>query len=389
VNQYHPGNHVRLLKSGAEFFPALEQAMDAATTEIRLETYIFADDDSGRRIAAALTRAVGRGVDVKVAFDGFGSSAFLGTLGARMQAAGINVAVFRPETGWNRFRRSRLRRLHRKLTTIDGRIAFVGGINIIDDLNMPPPQQPRFDYAVQLEGPLLAPIHGAMSELWARIHSPRNSRYASTTEATPRLACRPVSDAVGDHDAWFGFRDNVSHRRDIEREYVAAILAAKVEILIANAYFFPGRHFRRALMRARRRGVRVRLLLQGRQEYLLQHYATRALYGMLLDAGVELYEYSPSFLHAKVAVIDGQWATVGSSNIDPFSLLLAREANVFVRNAEFAAGLRDSLNLAINSSAAAIVGSRWSSRPWLDRALTWTLYGVARGLMSVLGYGRH
>ena len=384
MNQYHPGNRVQLLQSGAEFFPALERAIDAAATEIRLETYILADDESGQRITAALARAAARGVAVSVAYDGFGSSAFLGALGTSMQAAGIKVAVFRPETGWNRLRRSRLRRLHRKLATVDGRIAFVGGINIIDDLNMPPPREPRFDYAVQVEGPVLPAIHSAMRELWQRIYRQRETMSADAT-----VACEPVSDIVGDHDTWFAFRDNVGHRRDIEREYVAAILLAKDEILIANAYFFPGRHFRRALMRARRRGVRVRLLLQGRQEYLLQHYATRALYGMLLDAGVELYEYSASFLHAKVAVIDGQWATVGSSNIDPFSLLLAREANVFVRNAAFAATLRDSLIKAIDGSSTAIVGSRWSTRPWLDRTLTWALYGVARGLMAVLGYGRH
>ena len=170
-------------------------------------------------------------------------------------------------------------------------------------------------------------------------------------------------------------------------KYLAAILAAKSE-LIANAYFFPADGFVGHFAR-RRRGVRVRLLLQGRQEYLLQHYATRALYGTLLDAGVELYEYLPSFLHAKVAVIDDNWATVGSSNIDPFSLLLAREANVFVRNADFADHLRRSLETAIRNDSRAIHRARWSNRPIVDRLLTWVLYGVARGLMSVLGYGRH
>jgi cardiolipin synthase A/B len=384
MNVYSPGNKVLLLRSGAEYFPALVRAFATARREIHLETYIFADDETGRRIVEALREAVLRGVVVRVAYDGFGSSALIGGLNGAMRAAGIEVAVFRPETGWNRFRRSRLRRLHRKLVTVDAHTAFVGGINILDDLNMPPTVEgrpnPRFDYAVQVQGPLLAPIQEAVCELWARLQP------ASRASA---VLCPPVLDVVGDQHAWFAFRDNVSHRRDIEREYLVAILSAKNEILIANAYFFPGRHFRRALLRARRRGVRVRLLLQGRQEYLLQHYATRALYGTLLDAGVELYEYLPSYLHTKVAVVDGQWATVGSSNIDPFSLLLAREANVFVRNAAFAAELRDSLNDAIKSSATAVLAARWSERSWLDRALTWALYGVARGLMALLGYGRH
>jgi len=384
VNQYRPGNQVQLLRSGAEYFPALERAIDGAVKEIRLETYILADDETGRRIVAALGRAVQRGVDVRVAYDGFGSSALLGDLGNVMRAAGVSVAVFRPETGWNRFRRSRLRRLHRKLVTVDRRTAFVGGINIIDDLNMPPPREPRFDYAVQVEGPLLAPIHDAMCELWDWMHQARKGVLRAPLALSPA-----VPDVAGDHHAWFGFRDNVTHRRDIEREYLIAILAAKQDILIANAYFFPGRRFRRALMRARRRGVRVRLLLQGRQEYLLQHYATRALYGTLLEAGVELYEYSRSFLHAKVAVVDGVWATVGSSNIDPFSLLLAREANVFVRNEAFASELRDSLNEAIEHSSTVIHAKRWSGRPLLDRIMTWALYGLARGMMAILGYRRH
>lgn len=397
MNEYYAGNQVQLLSSGAEYFPALERAFAAATREIHLETYIFADDVTGRRIVEALKQAALRGVAVRVAYDGFGSTALLGNLGEVMRAAGIEVAVFRPDTGWNRFRRSRLRRLHRKLVTIDAHTAFVGGINIIDDLNLPASQrfnlQPRFDYAVQIQGPLLAPIHDAMCELWSRLLPSATDGQAERVEPNPSgshvTVDPPVSQVAGDHHAWFAFRDNVTHRRDIEREYLTAILGAKDEILIANAYFFPGQRFRRALMRARRRGVRVRLLLQGRQEYLLQHYATRALYGMLLDAGVEVYEYLPSFLHAKVAVVDGVWATVGSSNIDPFSLLLAREANVFVRNATFATGLRDSLNRAIDTSATAIQGQRWSERPLLDRALTWALYGVARGMMSLLGYGRH
>jgi phosphatidylserine/phosphatidylglycerophosphate/cardiolipin synthase-like enzyme len=131
-------------------------------------------------------------------------------------------------------------------------------------------------------------------------------------------------------------------RSQIERAYLKALGGARREVLIANAYFFPGRRFRRALAEAARRGVRVRLLLQGRAEYVLPHLATQSLYEPLLGAGVEIVEYHRSFMHAKVAVID-DWATVGSSNIDPFSLLLAREANVVVVDAGFAATLRERL----------------------------------------------
>jgi len=381
--EYQPGNRIELLCCGAEYFPALESAIAGARHEVRLETYIFADDETGQRIAAALIAAAQRGVAVYVAYDGFGSSGHIGKLAETMEAGGVNVGIFRPENWWQKFRRSRLRRLHRKLVLIDGRTAFVGGINIIDDLNMPPPRHPRFDYAVSVHGVIVEPIAETMQDIWPQLRRADGSRPGSKT------ACAVNCEPSGDLRAIFTIRDNVSHRRDIEREYLAAILAARDEIIIANAYFFPGRRFRRGLLRAARRGVKIKLFLQGRQEYILQYYATRALYGTLLDAGVEIYEYRPSFLHAKVAVIDGDWATVGSSNIDPFSLSLAREANVFIRDREFAGTLRSSLVRAMDEESHAIHRDRWSARPLPDRIMTWALYGVARGLMSVLGYGRH
>ncbi|MEP7085176.1 MAG: phospholipase D-like domain-containing protein, partial [Betaproteobacteria bacterium] len=144
--------------------------------------------------------------------------------------------------------------------------------------------------------------------------------------------------------------------------------------------------FRRALLAAARRGVRVRLLLQGRVEYVLAHYASRALYGMLLEGGIEIIEYYDSFLHAKVAVIDRQWSTVGSSNIDPFSLLLAREANVFVRDARFADALRQSLEKAVTEGSQRVLGERWSTRSLADRVLTRISYSFARRVLGFLGF---
>ena len=145
-----------------------------------------------------------------------------------------------------------------------------------------------------------------------------------------RRAPAPDLPPRGSQKAAFVVRDNVRHRRDIEDAYLRQLAEARVEVLIACAYFFPGRHFRRALRAAAARGVRIRLLLQGKIEYPFLHYASRGLYGALLDSGIEIHEYNASLLHAKVAVFDRRVSCVGSSNIDPFSLLLAREANVFV-----------------------------------------------------------
>jgi len=183
-------------------------------------------------------------------------------------------------------------------------------------------------------------------------------------------------------------RDNIRHRRDIEQAYLEAIGRARTEILIANAYFLPGLAFRRALFNAAARGVRVTLFLQGKVEYLLQHYATRALYGSLLDAGVEIYEYHKSFMHAKVAVIDRHWATVGSSNIDPFSLLLAREANVVIEDQAFAWDLRSDVMTAIADGAVQIRRERWQDQPRTTRLATWCCYELVRFLAGTFAYGR-
>jgi cardiolipin synthase len=188
--------------------------------------------------------------------------------------------------------------------------------------------------------------------------------------------------------AAFLVRDNLRHRRDIEEAYLAAIAGARSEILIASSYFFPGTGFRRALMEAAARGVRVVLLLQGRVEYVLLHYASHALYGAFLDAGIEIHEYRKSFLHAKVAVIDRRWATVGSSNIDPLSLLLAREANVVIDDREFAAALQQSLAVAMEAGAHQVRRERWKDQPLTERVAMWSCYGLARLLTGIFAYGQ-
>jgi cardiolipin synthase len=194
--------------------------------------------------------------------------------------------------------------------------------------------------------------------------------------------------ARGRMNAAFLVRDNIRHRRDIEAAYMRAINQAESEIIFAHAYFLPGLDFRHALINAAGRGVRVVLLLQGKIEYLLQHFASRALYGHFLDAGIEIYEYRKSFLHAKVAVIDGHWATVGSSNIDPFSLLLSREANVVVDDEEFGATLTRSLKRTMETNGLRILRDVWKHQPVGLRFMSWLSYGLLRLMMAISGYAR-
>ena len=376
------GNRLQLLRTGAEFFPALEAAIAAARHEIYLETYIFADDAAGRRIARALAEAAAQGVRTHVIVDGITVKRYLGRLSERLLAADVSFAIYRPDISPWDFSERRLRRLHRKMAVIDARVAFIGGINIIDDMHTPGHTPPRYDYAVRIEGPLVAAMRAEADRLW-RLVSLANFRQ--WWEESPP----PTADAVADgyQRAAFLVRDNFRHRSDIEDAYLAAIEEANEEIILASAYFFPGARFRRALVAAAGRGVRVILLLQARVEYMLLHYASRALYGALLDAGVQIFEYTKSFLHAKVAVIDGRWATVGSSNIDALSLLLMREANVVVEDRKFAQELRESLLERVIDGARPVAPARWRRRPLHQRMRVWIAYGIARFFIGWFGYG--
>jgi len=311
-------------------------------------------------------------------------------LRARLRAGGVDLLFFRPDVTVFDFQRSRLRRLHHKIAAVDGVLGFVGGINVIDDMHTPGHTPPRWDYAVQVSGPLTAEILRVARQSWdtvARTYLHRRwPPWRSLPGAVPPPAIEPGAPRAGAIRAAFVIRDTLRHRCDIEDAYLQAIALADREILIANAYFLPGVEFRRALVDAARRGVRVTILLQARVEYVLMRHASRALYRQLLDAGVHIFEYHQSFMHAKVAVIDGEWATVGSSNIDPLSLLLAREANVFVRDAVFAAGLMSSLQRAMDAGARPVVaaGFRYGLA---GRIAGWTCYGIVRVLLGWAGYG--
>ena len=383
MRRFTSGNQLTLLRNGTEYFPALEAEIRAAEREIYLECYILSADHTGLRIAEALCEAAARGVTTHVMVDGWGAKKYLTlALVEQMCDAGIKFERYRPSVSPWHFRPRRLRRLHRKLACIDQRVAFVGGINIIDDMNTPRHTPPRIDFAVRVEGPVVAAVAQTMQHLWALIRFARSLEGGEDLFPDP-----PPAHRAGNQSAKLVIRDNLRYRREIEQAYLTAIHAARSEILIANAYFLPGRRFRQAIIEAAERGVRVVLVLQGRVEYALLRYASRALYGQLLTAGVELREHHRGFLHAKVAVIDTRWATVGSSNIDPFSLLMSREANIVVRNAAFADELRREIVEIAEAGSRRVEADDWRRRPTWKKAGVWIVYGFVRLLMGVVGYG--
>ena len=379
--QFIDNNRIILLRNGEEYFPQLLEAIEKAHTEIHLETYIYENDVIGQTISAALIRAAQRGVSVHLLLDGFGSQNLPKAEINRLLDMNVKVLIFRPEVILSLPHRHRLRRMHRKIAIIDAEIAFIGGINIIDDQDNPEQLIPRFDFAVSIQGPLLIQIHQAVKHLWmlvAWVHFKK--RWVL------QLPVKPASDPIGNQKAAFIIRDNWRHRHDIEHAYLEAINSAQTEIIIANAYFLPGRKFSQALKKAAQRGVAVLLLLQGKVEYRLQYHATQALYENLLQVGIKIYEYQRSYMHAKVAVIDHHWATVGSSNIDPFSLLLAREANVVIEDDTFAQELRTYLVTAITQESHAITAANRNLFSWFNDAINWFCFYIVRVMQGMLGY---
>jgi cardiolipin synthase len=370
--EFSNGNRVRLLQGGDELFPAMHEAIAQARHEVWLSTYIFHDDEASRAMAATLAAAGRRGVRVSVVVDGFGSKATLARLREWMPRPEVELVVFRPvDRWWSLLQPGQLRRLHHKLCAVDREVGFVGGINIIDDridLRHGRSDAPRLDFAVELRGPVATQVAQAARAVWSRaalgsdwreevVALARSAQpiararrvlqrlrlVAPAPPALPGMAAAPVSVA-------FVVRDNLRRRRSIERAYIDAVLRARERIDLVTPYFYPGRLFRRALLRAAQRGVRVRLLLQGKIDYRFAALAAQVLYDELRGHGIRIFEYTPAFLHAKVALVDSQWATVGSSNIDPLSLLLNLEANVIVRDEDFARELSNRFDVAVAKS---------------------------------------
>ena len=387
------GHCLHLLQGGVELFPAMVRAMERARELVHVETYIFEFAGSALQVAEALERAARRGVTVRLVVDGVGTPGLPPAWRERLERAGVQCRVYLPLGRIGLLIPSRWRRLHRKLCVIDGELGFCGGINLIDDhddVALGRLEQPRLDYALQVSGPLVADMQESMEQLWWRMQAlsrarQREFRAAWAALRASSLASPDARPGGRAQQAALLLRDNVHHRHDIERAYLKAIAQARREIVIANAYFIPGRKLRRALMLAAARGVRVRLLLHGRYEHFLQYHAARTVYQWLLEAGIEIHEYAPSALHAKVAVVDGRWATVGSTNLDPLSLLLAREANVVTRDPAFAHGLWQRLDQLLHTAGERIEPERLLSRPWHQRALDRIAFGIMRGVLFLLG----
>ena len=375
-------NDVTLLESGTAYFPALIAALDAAQYEVFFETYIFAEDDTAGTVREALIRASQRGVKVRVLVDWIGTEHRPCTrLGEAFAATGVQYRVFNP---WCK---RGIARSHRKIAVIDREVAFVGGININDDWQCDHADKhrlpaPRWDFTVRVTGPLVAQIHDEAQGQWLRAG---RLRIRQRIELFKEMRKDPPQSCAHPARAAFVVRDNLRNRSTIQRAYLQALGRAKDSVLLATPYFAPGRKFRKALAHAARRGVQVTLLI-GVGEFKIQDMVARSFYPKLLADGVRLVEYRKTQLHAKVAVVDDDWATVGSSNCDGLSLFLNQEANVVVLDQRFAATMRAHIERGI-ADGVPVRAEDFAHIGWFRRASYGLAYMAYKLVMRIFAIG--
>lgn len=370
-------NSFRLLENGEGYFPRVFEAIAAARSTVLLETFILFEDSVGHQLRDVLVAAARRGVRVAVTVDGFGSSDLSDAYVAELVAAGVQLHVFAPRRRLFGVRTHLFRRMHRKLVAIDGSLAFVGGINFsIEHLAEFGPLAKQ-DYAVEVEGPIARDVHDF---LLASTSAQGEQRASGSWTRKPALTAGHVGEAR------LVTRDNDRHRRDIEQHYLMAIRMARKELIIANAYFLPGYRLLRAICNAAERGVDVRLILQGNPDMLWVKRAANKLYSHLCGSGVRIFEYCERPFHGKVALVDDDWATVGSSNLDPLSLSLNLEANLVIRDAAFTRQLRGNLDALMASRCKEITAADIPAETMLDTMTTTLMFHFLRRFPAWAGW---
>ncbi len=374
---WREGNGAELLINGEEFFPRVFERIRQARKEVLLETFIVLEDKVGKALQQALISAARNGAHVEVIVDGYGTVDLSNTYLSEMIEAGIHVHVFDPQPRLMGMRTNLFRRLHRKIVVVDSEVAYVGGINFtavhLGDYG-PGAKQ---DYAVEVRGPVVRDIRHASLNLF------RHARRELPLPLNPEQ--RAAARYAGSSRIMLAIRDNHHHTSDIEDHYLRAIRSANYRLVIANAYFFPGYRMLRELRNAARRGVHVTLILQGEPDMPWARNCSTFLYSYLLRSGVVIHEYCERPLHGKVALMDREWVTVGSSNLDPLSLSLNLEGNLFIRDAALNQRLYDHLQSLASQHCSQITQSKATRGFWWRAPMTFLCFHFLRHFPAIAG----
>ncbi len=379
MNQWQEGNQIRLLENGEEFFPRVFGAIQRAQHSLLLETFILFNDDVGQALHAELLAAAQRGVKIEMMVDGYGSPDLPDEFVHSLTSLGVRFLYYDPRPLVLGMRTNLFRRLHRKIVVADGEIAFVGGINYSAEHNASYGPEAKQDYAVEVKGPIVGDIAAYVQQQMGSEQKIR--RWWGQRSHRPAHNARP-----GNAQALLVYRDNHEHRDDIEQHYIDMLKSAQQDVIIANAYFFPGYRLLREMRNAARRGVRVRLIVQGKPDMPIVKVGAELLDNYLGEGGVEVYEYCRRPLHAKIAVQDQQWSTVGSSNLDPLSLSLNLEANLMIHDRDFNQCVRDNLEGLLAADCQRVQESQLPKRNWWQLGKGVLVFHFLRHFPAIAGW---
>lgn len=366
---------IELVHSGEDYFSCLHNIISNAQSEIHLQTYIFENDSTGARITNALKKAVMRNVKVYVLLDGYGSSSLSRKYIKHLKQHGINVRFFSPFFSQNSFYLGR--RLHHKIVVADAKVSLIGGINISDRYSGTETQEPWLDYAVYIENKAVAEH---LQQLCRKIFF-KKIRYYSWGKIKSTFYW------VGGASVRIIQNDWMKRKNEISTSYIKSIRNAKKEIIIVSSYFLPGRKLANALKKASAsKGVKVKLILSGISDVPFMKRATYYLYSSLLKHNIELYEWKKSVLHGKVAVVDREWATVGSFNLNHLSSYGSIEMNAEINSREFSEKLATHLHHIISYSENITHDTLKNRKGIFTDFINWLAYRLIRIALIIVTY---
>ena len=380
AEQYTSRNRISLVHSGEDFFSLLLKLLGKAKFAIHLQTYIYENDETGRKVADALKSAARRGVSVYLHVDGYASQKLRGAFRHGLEQAGVHFKFFEPLLNSKHFYFGR--RLHQKVIVVDGIYSLVGGLNIGDRYNDLPGKQAWYDVALYAEGDVSYQLHLICNRMWRKRRKLRDRIRKDDVEEFCNSILKEERQLVRVRQ-----NDWVKRKSEVWNSYRLLFAHANESIIIMSSYFLPGRTYRKLLSRASARGVKIKIILAGKSDVMLSKNAERYLYDWLLRKNIEIYEYQRTVLHAKMSVADEQMVTIGSFNVNNISAYASLELNLDVKSPAFGGYIRDVMNNIIIKDCQQITRENYiSSRNFFRRFWQKTSYMVVNWLLTLFTF---
>ena len=359
MNSYYPAESAKLAYSGNDYFDILRKIIDDSKTTIHIQTYIFELDDTGKAVLDSLQSALKRGVEVFILADAYGSKSISKKDISNINDSGIRFRLFSPLFSSESIYMGR--RLHHKIVVVDKKTALVGGINIADKYHGTKNEQAWLDYAVLINGNVCEQLHDLCDDFYNKKN--RSHSIPAATISSNHTLVR------------FTRNDWVKGMNDIHKNYLAVLNQSKESVIFIASYFLPGYRFRKALKKARKRGVNITVILAGKSDMPYLFYAEKYLYPFFLQHGIRILEWKDSIMHAKAVLADNDWVTIGSYNLNPVSHYLSIELNVEIKDPEFASAFRDHIREILDHACTEITSkNHGSSISWFSKLRNSIMY---------------